>query len=200
MASKKSFVLVCSCSNKRNLKIKRRNWKEKTYAHNISATFPASTKYNLLREQGFPWECEMLWLIRARYEEIWQIMHTNQEQKKEISSNMQPGGPSKRVSVATNERIRPGDKTTVWSKGKQIADIDVWISLTTLMTVMTMWQLTACQVRHHRLWSKMLSTITWKCLSWREIGCRIESYIPIQFIMNMSINSNSWIQTAKALY
>ena len=45
----------------------RRNQKEWTNTHNIFATFPASTKYNHLQEQGFPRQWGMLWLVRVLY-------------------------------------------------------------------------------------------------------------------------------------
>jgi hypothetical protein len=54
----------------------------------------------------------MLRLVRAWYEEIQQIICSNQEQEKEISPNTQPGAP-KSVSVTTKERLWLGDKTTV---------------------------------------------------------------------------------------
>jgi hypothetical protein len=53
--------------------------KRKRLKPTLLQNFPASTLY-LLQEQGCPWQWGRLWLVRAWHEEIWWIIHSNQEQ------------------------------------------------------------------------------------------------------------------------
>ena len=116
----------------------RRKWDEKINTHNIFVIFPASTKYNLLHDKDSHnnggccgWSAPGMMKYNKLYAAI-----KNKRKKSAPTLNQEL------LKVFQSQQKKESGQGT-----KQLIDqkeCKSWISLTTLMTVITIWQLAAC--------------------------------------------------------